>query len=143
MAGKVTLVILLTFTLLLTSCYPQLSVQQYDKLRQDITSLDTERQQLSAELDALKAKNAETLGYVTFLEKLESTQSSDKILSGKFDVESLLTAKPELTTMAEGLGDSSIVSFLEPMKPNSDNNTVASYNKITQICLNKIKANLK
>lgn len=142
MAGKVILVSLLAVSLLLTSCYPELSVQQYDKLRQDIASLDTERQQLNSELTALKAKNTETLAYVNFLEKLESTQSSTKMLSGQFDVGSLLNAKPELTTLANDLGDGEIVSFLEPMKPGSDNNTVASYYKIIEYTLKKMKQNL-
>src|SRR3989304_2580740 len=103
MAVKVILGMLLAFGLLLSSCYPQLSVQQYDKLRQDIAALDTERQQLRAELTALKEKNAETLAYVQFLEKLEATQSSEKILSGKFDVGSLLNAKADLTSLANNL----------------------------------------
>jgi len=142
MAVKVILGVLLAFSLLLSSCYPQLSVQQYDKLRQDIAALDTERQQLRAELTALKTKNAETLAYVAFLEKLEATQSSEKILSGKFDVGSLLDAKSELTGLANKLGNNEIVSFLDLMKPDNDSQTLPAYYKIIQICLNKIKQNL-
>ena len=143
MAVKVILGMLLAFGLLLSSCYPQLSVQQYDKLRQDIAALDTERQQLSSQLTGLKEKNAETLAYVQFLEKLEATQSSEKILSGKFDVGSLLNAKAELTSLANNLKNNEIVSFLDLVKPDNDSQTLAAYYKIIQICLNKIKQNLE
>jgi len=143
MAVKVILGMLLAFGLLLSSCYPQLSVQQYDKLRQDIAALDTERQQLRAELTALKEKNAETLAYVQFLEKLEATQSSEKILSGKFDVGSLLNAKADLTSLANNLKNNEIASFLDLVKPDNDSQTLAAYYKIIQICLNKIKQNLE
>lgn len=142
MAGKVILGILLAFSLLLSSCYPELSVQQYDKLRQDIAALDTERQQLRTELAALKTKNAKTLAYVVFLDKLESTQISVKILSGQFDTSSLINASANLTSMAKDLGDNEIVYSLGLMKPDNDSQTVQAYYKIVEYCLKKIKQNL-
>ena len=142
MAGKVISVILLAFSLLLSSCYPELSVQQYDKLRQDLAALDTERQQLRTELLALKAKNTVTLAYVAFLDKLQTTQSSEKILSGQFDAGSLVRANAELTDMAKNLGDNEIVYFLGLMKPDKESQTVQAYYKIVEYCLKKIKQNL-
>jgi hypothetical protein len=143
MAGKVFLGFLIAFSLLFSSCYPELSVQQYDKLRQDIAALDTERQGLRTELTALKAKNAEVLAYVGFLEKLESTQNSEKILSGQFDVGSLISANGELTSLANNLGDNEIVYFLGLMKPDNESQTVAAYYKIVEYCLKKMKQNLE
>ena len=142
MAGKVILVALFAFSLLLSSCYPELSVQQYDKLRQDIAALDTERQKLNTELTALKAKNVETLAYVAFLDKLESTQISEKILAGQFDADALISASINLTGMAKALGDNDIVFFLESMKPDNDGQTAQAYYKIVEYCLKKIKQNL-
>ena len=142
MAGKVILVALFAFSLLLSSCYPELSVQQYDKLRQDIAALDTERQKLNKELTALKAKNVETLAYVAFLDKLESTQISEKILAGQFDADALISASINLTGMAKALGDNDIVFFLESMKPDNDGQTAQAYYKIVEYCLKKIKQNL-
>ncbi len=149
MAGKVILVVLLTFSLLLSSCYPQLSVQQYDQLRKDIAALDTERQQLRGqvaslekEFTALKAKDAETLAYVTFLDKLVATQVSEKILSGQFDATAVITASVNLTAMAKSLGDNDIIFFLESMKPDNDGQTAQAYYKIVEYCLKKIKQNL-
>jgi hypothetical protein len=143
MAGKVVFVILIVSSLLLSSCYPELSVQQYDKLRQDIAALDTERQQLRTELTELKAKNAETLAYVAFLDKLESTQISVKILSGQFDAGSLVSASANLTSLAKDLGDNEIVYSLGLMKPGNDSQTVQAYYKIVEYCIKKIKQNLE
>ena len=149
MAVKGILVGLLAFSFLLSSCYPELSVQQYDKLRQDLAALDTERQQLSgqvasldAEFKAFKAKNAKTLAYVDFLERLGATQVSEKILSGQFDAAALIKAKRELTRLANDLGDNDIISFLETMKPDNDSQTVQAYYKIVEYSLKKMKQNL-
>ncbi len=143
MAEKVLLVILLAFSLLLSSCYPELSVQQYDKLRQDLAALDTERQQLRVELTALKAKNVETLAYVAFLDKLESTQISVKILSGQFDTGSLISASANLTSLAKNLSDNNeIIYSLGLMKPDKERQTVQPYYKIVEYSLKKINQNL-
>ena len=143
MTGKVLLGFLIAFSLLLSSCYPELSVQQYDKLRQDLTELDVQRQSLEKELATLKMKNTETLAYVKFLEKLESTQSSEKILSGQFDVGSLISAKGELMSLANSLGDNDIVYLLGLMKPDNQSQTVSAYYKIIEYCLKKMKQNLE
>ena len=143
MAGKVLLGFLIAFSLLLSSCYPELSVQQYDKLRQDLATLDIERQELRAELTTLKTKNAESLAYLNFLEKLVSTQSSEKILSGQFDTGSLINAKDELTSLASNLGDNEISYFLGLLNPSNDSQTVAAYYKVIEYCLKKMKQNLE
>ncbi len=142
MAGKVFLIIWLSFGLLLSSCYPELSVQQYDKLRQDIAALDTERRGLSGNLTALKAKNAETLAYVAFLDKLATTQISKKILEGQFDADAVISASVNLTEMAKNLGDNEIVYFLASMKPDNESQTAQAYYKIIEYCMKKIKQNL-
>ena len=143
MAVKVILGLLLASSLLLSACYPELSVQQYDKLRKDIAALDTERQQLSTELTALKAKNAQTRDYVAFLINLESTQISVKILSGQFDAGSLISASGNLTSQAKNLADNSeIIYSLGLIKPGNDSQTVQAYYKIVEYCLKKIKQNL-
>ena len=133
---------LIAASLLLTSCYPELSVQQYDKLKQELADLDVQRKSLEKDLTAVKTKNAETLAYVGFLEKLEATQSSEKILAGQFDAASLISANAELTSAANSLGDSDIVYLLGLMKPDNANQTMAAYYKIIENCLKKIKKNL-
>ena len=150
MSRKFLLCVLLTFSLLLSSCYPELSVQQYDKLREDLETLDTERQELrgqvvslETELTAIKVKNKQILAYIRFLEKLESTQSSEKILLGQFDVNSLIHAKDELMNQANELGDNDIAYYLGLMKPDNDSQTVAAYYKVIEYCLKKMKQNIE
>ncbi|MBI2851360.1 MAG: hypothetical protein HYX80_10070 [Chloroflexi bacterium] len=152
MAGKVWLGVLLAFSLLFTSCYPQLSVQQYDQLRKDIADLDVQRQSLEKETAALKeesaalkAKHAEIRAYMEFLNKLVATQSSEKIVSGKllFDVDSLISAKEELTKMARDLGDNDIIYYLELMKSDTGSQTVAAYYKAIEYCLKRVRQNLE
>ena len=143
MTGKVLVGFLLVFILLLSSCYPELSVQQYDKLRQDIANLNTESQGLQSELTALKTKNAETLAYVMFLDKLEATQSSEKLLSGQFDAGSLIRASGNLTSLANSLNDNDITYLLGLMKPGNESQAVQAYYKIIEDCLKKMKQNLE
>ena len=143
MAKKVILGLILTCSLLLTSCYPELSVQQYDKLRSDIAALDTERNDLESEVAALKSKNAESLAYVSFLEKLVSTQNSEKLLAGEFDTQSLINAKDELTALAANLGDNEIAYFLGLLKPDNNSLTVQSYYKVIEYCIKKLRQNLE
>jgi hypothetical protein len=151
MARKVLAGFFISLILLLSACYPKLSVQQYDKLRQDITALNTESQALSenvtslkGQLAAVKAGNSDALGYVNFLEKLISTQNSEKVLSGRgeFDVTSLLNANKELITMANDISDSEIAYLLGLMKPNNDDQTITAYYKIIEKCMKKIKQDL-
>jgi len=143
MANKVILCLVLTFSLLLTSCYPELSVQQYDKLRSDLATLDTERKDLEAEVATLKAKHIESRAYISFLEKLVSTQSSEKILTGEFDTKSLINAKDELTALAANLGDNEIAYFLGLLTPNNDGLNVQSYYKVVEYCLKKLRQNIE
>lgn len=150
MTKKVIVVIMLVFSLLLASCYPELSVQQYDKLKADLAALDTERQQLrervtslETALAAVEAEHTKSLAYIRFLEKLVSTQSSEKILSGQFDTASLINAREGLTALANQLEDNEIVYFLGLITPDNDGQTVAAYYKIIEYSLKKIKQNLE
>ena len=150
MKKEVLVGVLLALSLLLSSCYPELSVQQYDKLKEDIAALDMERKQLEAEVAALEVeleeietKNARTLAYVEFLDKLLSVQSSELILSGQFDVSALIDWSANLTSTAEGLSDSDVVYYLELIEPDNESESVAAYYKAIEYCLKKIKKNLK
>ena len=155
MAKKTVFIIaIVAVSLLLNSCYPELSVQQYDKLRNDIATLDIERKQLEETLEAEraqleatimaeKAKNEESLAYVNFLAKLVSTQNTQKILTGEFDTASLISAKTDLTELADSLGDNEITYFLGLLKPDNDGLTVQSYYKVIEYCLKKLKQNLE
>jgi len=150
MLGKILVGILVTLSLLLSSCYPELSVQQYDRLKEDLIALDVERQELQAELVAIKAEiaaieaeNAETLAYVEFLDKLVSTQSSEMILAGQFDVVALTDANTELAGIAERLGDNEIIYYLGLMDRDNESQTVAAYYKVIEYCLKKMRQNLE
>jgi len=143
MAGKILVGVLIVLSLLLSSCYPELSVQQYDQLKKDLAEMDIERQELQAELVAIKAKNTETLAYVGFLEKLVATQRSEKLLAGEFDVASLVDAGPELMSTAESLGDSEITYYLGLMDRNNESQTIGAYYKAIEYCLKDIKKNLE
>jgi len=150
MLGKILVGILVTLSLLLSSCYPELSVQQYDRLKEDLIALDVERQELQAELVAIKAEiaaieaeNAETLAYVEFLDKLVSTQSSEMILAGQFDVVALTDANAELAGIAERLGDNEIIYYLGLMDRDNESQTVAAYYKVIEYCLKKMRQNLE
>lgn len=143
MAGKILVGALVALSLLLSSCYPELSVQQYDKLKEDLVELDIQRQELLAELAAIEDKDLETRTYVSFLEKLVSTQSSERILTGEFDVVSLINAKAELMSAAENLGDNDITYYLGLMDGEKESQTVAAYYKAIEYCFKKIKQNLE
>ena len=143
MVRKILVSVLVALSLLLSSCYPELSVQQYDKLRKDLAELDAQHQELEAELTALEAKTAETLAYVNFLDKLVSTQKSEMILSGQFDVGSLVDSSAELTSVAESLGNSDISYYLGLMDAENEGQTVTAYYKVIEYCLKKMKQNLE
>lgn len=150
MARKILFGVLIVSILLLSSCYPELSVQQYDKLKEDLAELDVQHQELVNELvaleeeyAALKEKNAKTLTYVGFLVKLASTQSSERILTGEFDVESLVDLKDELMDYAENLGDNEIQYYLGLINRWNQSETVAAYYKVVEYCLKKMKQNLE
>ena len=150
MTRKMLLGVLIVLILLLSSCYPELSVQQYDKLKEDLAELDVQRQELENELttqqdeySALKEKNEKTLAYVAFLIKLVSTQSSARILTGEFDVESLVESKDELISAAEGLADNEIHYYLGLINPDNQSETVAAYYKVIEYCFKNIRQNLE
>jgi len=154
MAKKILIGILVTLSLLLTSCYPELSVQQYDKLKEDLVALDVQRAELEMEVEALKAdievlelkgklENAETRNYVLFLEKMVSTQSSERILTGEFDVASLVSSKDALIKLAEDLGGSEISYYLELMDSDNETQTVAAYYKTMEYCFKEMKQTLE
>jgi len=143
MVGKVLVGIAVVLSLLLSSCYPELSVQQYDRLKEDLIALDLERQGLLEELAAIEARDVETLAYIEFLDKLVSTQSSEMILEGQFDVEALINCKAELVSAAEKLGDNEIVYYLGLTEQENEGQTVGAYYKVVEYCLKKIKQNLE
>lgn len=150
MVGKILVGVLIVLSLLLSSCYPELSVQQYDKLREDLEALDIQRQELQAELEIvktelteIKAKNTQTYAYVEFLVKLVSTQSSERILIGEFDVGSLIDSSFALTMAAESLGDNQIDYYLGLMDRENESQTVGAYYKAIEYCLKNMKQNLE
>lgn len=143
MARKILVGIVVTLSLLLSSCYPELSVQQYDRLRNDLVKLDAQRQELEGKLAALKAKDAETLAYVDFLDRLVSTQKSEMILSGQFDVGSLIDSNAMLTDIAESLGDNDIIYYLGLMDAENESQTVTTYYKVIEYSLKKLRQNLE
>jgi hypothetical protein len=125
-------------------------MQQYDKLKSDIAALDTERKELEStlsasevELRATEEKNAETLTYVKFLDKLLSVQSSELILSGEFDISALIDTSVELTSMAEKLGDNDIIFYLGLLNAENKNESVAAYYKVIEYSFKRIKQNLE
>jgi len=141
---------LIVFTLLFPSCYPELSVQQYDKLREDLEAMDVERQELGSrvsaletELNEIKTKNQIIRDYVEFLNKMVSTQSSAKILEGEFDVEALFASRAELMITAEALEDGEIAYYLSLMDHENESQTVSAYYKILEYCVKEIKRNLE
>ena len=150
MAKKILVGVLIVLSLLLCSCYPELSVQQYDKLKEDLVALDVQRQELEGkvatleeELATLKEKNEKTRAYVDFLEKLVSTQSSERILMGEFDVESLVDSEAELMSTAESLGDNEVIYYLGLMNHENESQTVGAYYKVIEYCLKNMKQNLE
>ena len=132
------------------SCYPELSVQQYDQLKKDLEDLDTKRVQLEIEVQNLKAEiatiyaennatNNRTRAYIGFLEKMVSTQSSARILDGEFDVNSLVSVKEDLVKMSNDLDDPEIAYFLGLMNSDNESQTVAAYYKTIEYCFKEIR----
>ncbi|MDP7525203.1 MAG: hypothetical protein QF713_02560 [Dehalococcoidales bacterium] len=157
MAAKIVIGILLVFSMLLSACYPELSIQQYDKLRNDLDELDTDRKkllvevaELGAEREALQVELAEaknrdviTGAYIDFLNQMVSTQSSEKVLTGEFDVGALIGVEGELTAAAEILEDGEIVYFLGLLDTENESQTVSAYYKVIEYCIKRIKQNLE
>ncbi|MFC1918804.1 hypothetical protein ACFLWW_02375 [Chloroflexota bacterium] len=153
MIRKVLVGVLVIFSLLLSSCYPELSVQQYDKLRKDIEELDTQRNELEAkvisleaeitELKELETKNVETLAYASFLEKVVFISSLEVIVSGEFDAETLVNSAEELKSAAEELRDNEISYYLGLIEPDNESQSIAAYYKVIEYCLKKMKQTLQ
>ena len=158
MTKKLLVGIMVTLSLLFTSCYPELSVQQYDELKEDLKELDVKRAELEGQVEQLEAqivtiqqenaeKNAEVRKYVrdniVFLEKMISTQSSARILTGEFDVESLVASKDTLMELSKDLKGSNISYYLEMLDSDNETKTVAAYYKIVEYCFKEIKDTLK
>ncbi len=163
MGRKIIIAVMIFLSLLLASCYPELSVQQYDQLRADLEALDVERQELVDEVIALEAEVAalqeqavtlvgeiearqaidrENMAYIGFLDKLVSTQT-EFILRGQFDIEALVEASEELTEAAAELENSDITYYLGLMKPDNLFETVAAYYKIIETTVKSIRVNLE
>ncbi|MFC1988787.1 hypothetical protein ACFLVJ_03025 [Chloroflexota bacterium] len=158
MKAKIFLGVLMAFSLLFASCYPELSIQQYDQLKDDLDALDIERQELrvkvaeletkltalETELASIREKTPVTLSYINFLNKMVSTQSSAKILEGEFDVEALVGARDGLITDAKNLvGEDEITYLLNLMDSENESRTVSVYYKIIEICIKNMKQNLE
>ena len=154
MKKKVLVGVLLALGLLLSSCYPELSVQQYDKLRTELEAMESERKELRVELATIKlekaeneakneAKNAETLAYVEFLDTLLSAQRGVMIVYGHFDVAVIPDFKDELARVAEQLGDSEIAYYVGLIDPENEGQSAKAYYKIIECCFQKMRLNLE
>ncbi|MBN2238738.1 MAG: hypothetical protein JW712_03110 [Dehalococcoidales bacterium] len=153
----------LCFSLLLTSCYPELSVQQYDELKEDLevlnhqsaameeeliyvkdelTSANEELAYLIAENGILKANNKEIKAYTDFMVKLFATQNTEKLLNGEFDVAALVSKKEELLKAADNLTDSNIYRFLSVIDAENEVETMGAYYQILSTCVKNIKQKL-
>ncbi len=150
MAKKILLGLMLGLSLLFTSCYPELSVQQYDKLKEDLVALDVKRAELETEVETLqgdiamlKAQDSRVRNYISFAEKMVSTQSSARILTGEFDVESLVDSKETLLDLAETLGKSQVPYYLGLIDSKNERQTVSAYYKALEYCFKEIKLELQ
>jgi len=149
MAGKIIVIVLVALCLSLSSCYPELSVQQYDKLKEDLaeldeqhTELETELELVKTELKEIKTRNQEIRAYIDFMVQLVSTQSSESLLKGEFDTGALIEAKEQLLTAAEILEDVDISYYLSLIDPENEDETVGVYYKVIEYCLKNIKQKL-
>jgi septal ring factor EnvC (AmiA/AmiB activator) len=156
MTWKSLIVVFVGLCLCVSSCYPELSVQQYDKLKEDLEQLDEKRTELeqevsvlsievaslSTELDAIKSANTEVRAYIDFLVQLVSTQNSESLLEGEFDTDALVKSKEKLLETAESLKDSQIEYYLSLISPENEAETVGVYYKVIESCLKEIKQEL-
>ena len=149
MAKKSLIVIFRGLCLFISSCYPELSVQQYDKLKADLEKLDEKRTELeqevsylSMELKEIKAKNTEVRAYIDFLVQLVSTQNSESLLAGEFDTDALVKSKEKLLETAGKLNDGEIEYYLSLINPENEAETVGVYYKAIEGCLKAIKQEL-
>ena len=156
MAWKLLIAVFVGLCLCVSSCYPELSVQQYDKLKEDLEKLDEKRSELeqeiavlsvevaslSTELDEIKTKNTEVRAYIDFLVELVSTQNSESLLEGEFDTDALVESKEKLLESAKTLQDSQIEFYLSLISPENEAETVGVYYKVIEDCLKEIKQEL-
>ena len=149
MTWKSIIIVLIGLCIFVSSCYPELSVQQYDKLKEDLEKLDEERTELeqevaslSTELEEIKTKNTEVRAYIDFLVQLVSTQNSESLLEGEFDTNALVDSKERLLESAEKLKDSDIEYYLSLISPENEAETVGVYYKAIERCLKEIKQEL-
>jgi len=156
MAGKSLIAILIGLCLFVSSCYPELSVQQYDKLKEDLEKLDEKRTELeqevssleqevssiSMELEGIKTKNTQVRAYIDFLVQLVSTQNTESRLAGEFDTNALVESKEKLIESAKKLKDSEIEYYLGLINPENEAETVGVYYKAIEECLKAIKQEL-
>ncbi|OGN90146.1 MAG: hypothetical protein A2158_02740 [Chloroflexi bacterium RBG_13_46_14] len=149
MAWKSIIIVFIGLCLFISSCYPELSVQQYDKLKEDLEKLDEKRtvleqevESLSTELAEIKTKNTEVRAYIDFLVQLVSTQNSESLLEGEFDTKALVESKEKLLESAEKLKDSEIEYYLGLISPENEAQTVGIYYKTIESCLKAIKQEL-
>ena len=149
MAWKSLIIVFIGLCLLVSSCYPELSVQQYDKLKEDLEKLDEKRTELeqevaslTMELEEIKAKNTEVREYIDFLVELVSTQNSESLLKGEFDTNALVESKEKLLESAEKLQDSEVEYYLSLINPENEAETIGVYYKAIETCLKEIKQEL-
>ena len=133
----------------LSACHPELSVQQYDQLKEDIVKLDEERTALREEIDTLteqldtvKEKNAVVRKYVNFIVQLIATQNSESLLKGEFDVAALTAAKDALLEAANKLEDQDIHYYMTLIDEENEAETVGAYYKAIEYCIKNIKQEL-
>jgi hypothetical protein len=149
MIRKVIIIVITALCLCLSSCYPELSVQQYDKLKEDLRTLDIERTNLeknlaaaTSELDICNNNNLEIGAYVDFMSLLMSTQNSESLLAGEFDAAALVESKEELIAAAENLSDGDVVYYMSLIDPDNESGTVGAYYKAMEYCIKNIKQKL-
>lgn len=163
MGRKFIIAILIFLSLLIASCYPELSVQQYDQLKADLEALDSQRRDLVeevialsgqvvalqeqvatlvAEIEASQVNDLVALAYIDFLDKLVSTQT-ELILRGQFDIEALVEASEGLMEEAADLKNSDIIYYLGLMTPDNQIETVAAYYKIIEATVKNIRMSLE
>jgi hypothetical protein len=149
MIRKIVVIVITALCLCLSSCYPELSVQQYDKLKEDLKTLDKERTTLeenldvtTSELEICNKNNQEIKAYVDFMALLMSTQNSERMLAGEFDAEALVAAKDVLVAAAENLTDGDVVYYMSLIDHNNESATVGAYYKAMEYCIKNIKQKL-
>jgi prefoldin subunit 5 len=111
-------------------------------LNEQTETLKAELEQVTAELQSIKSKNADVRQYLDFLFKLIGTQSSESLLAGEFDVPALVNAKETLVTAAESLHDSDISYYVSLIDAEKEAETVGAYYKAIEYCLKNIRQKL-